>query len=116
MVVLVAGVVLLWVTSAQSAPPALGVTDAKRQAETLEGKSVNVRGNILEGTIVEQDGRVLEFVIGDAFERLRVDYNQTPPDNFGAKEVVVKGVLALDADGHPFLHASSIQVGCSSKY
>lgn len=110
-----AGALVLWNTGAAAPTPALGVSDAKWKALSLEGREVNVRGNIVQGSILEADGRVLEFIVADDFEQLRVLFNQTPPDNFGAKEVMAKGRITL-VDGLPVLEASSLQVGCASKY
>jgi cytochrome c-type biogenesis protein CcmE len=107
---------VLWSTSAATTPPALGVSEAKQRAATLEGQTVTVRGNVVEGTIEESDGRVLSFVVEDHAERLRVLYGRPPPDNFGAKQVVLTGAFGFDAEGTPIFHAESIQVGCASKY
>lgn len=107
---------ILWQTQAAGAPAALGVSDAKWQAESLSGEEVSVRGNVVAGTIVEDGPRVVSFIVADAQEQLYVFYNQTPPDSFGAKEVVVKGTMSVDAEGVPVLQAGSIFVGCASKY
>lgn len=107
---------VVWNTSTAAAPPALTVTDAKHHALDRPGADATVRGNVVEGSIVETDGRVVSFLVEDGQERLLVLYNETPPDNFGAKQVAVKGTLELDAQGLPILHAESIQVGCASKY
>lgn len=115
-VIAASATIVLWNTGAQSAPPALGVADAKREAHEWSGRDVTVRGNVVEGSIREEGSRVVEFVIADAFEKMRVAYNQTPPDSFGAKEVVVRGQLWVAQDGVPFLEARTIQVGCASKY
>lgn len=111
-----AAALILWNARAQAAPPALGVSDAKRQAEQHLGREVSVRGSVVEGSILQEGSTVLSFVLADGSERLLVRYNQTPPDNFGVKEVVVRGVLAQDAQSAIVLHATAIQVGCSSKY
>lgn len=103
-------------TGAQSAASALGVADAKHQAASLAGREVTVRGTVVEGTISESDSRLVEFAMADAQERLRVVYNDTAPDNFGPKEVVVIGTLYLQEDGVPYLAAREIKVGCASKY
>lgn len=107
---------IAWNTSAQTAPPALSVSDAKRQAADLAGTEVSVRGTVVEGSIVQDASVVVSFVVADSFERLRVQFGQTPPDNFGVKEVVVRGSLGQDAQAVVVLEAHSIQVGCSSKY
>ena len=103
-------------TGAQTASSALAVSDAKRQAAELDGRVVTVRGTVVEGTLVESGSRLVEFVIADASERLRVEFNDTAPDNFGVKEVVVKGELLVGDDSVPYLVAHEIKVGCASKY
>lgn len=108
--------VVLWNSTAETAPPALSVADAKRNAAPLEGRDVTVRGSVVEGTIVMDGGRVAAFVMGDIAEKISVHYNRTPPDNFGSKEVVVHGSLHVGSDGVPWLEATTIQVGCASKY
>lgn len=106
---------ILWNTGAAAPSPAMGVSDAKWKAHALEGQEVTIRGTIELGSIKESEGRVQEFVVADEFEKLLVRFNQTPPDNFGAKEVMAKGHLVIE-DGVPVLIAESIQVGCASKY
>lgn len=108
--------VVVWNTSASQVPEAIGVSDAKRQAQLLDGKPLSVRGVVLEGTIIEDEGRLKEFVLADEFEQLRVYYEGSPPDNFGAKDVVVEGTIQVQDDGVPVLNATQIKVGCASKY
>lgn len=116
LVVGAAALLILWNTSAQSATPALGVAEAKRDAPRLQGQAVAVRGTVVEGSI-ETNGSVVErFVLADSLEQLLVEFGKTPPDNFGPKEVVVYGVVEHSAEGRIVLHAQSLQVGCSSKY
>jgi cytochrome c-type biogenesis protein CcmE len=98
---------ILWNTAAETAAPALGVSEAKRKAADYETGAVAV---LLNGSIVES------FVIADSLEQLRVEYNQPPPDNFGPKDVIVYGMLRTTSEGTILLQATSIQVGCSSKY
>jgi cytochrome c-type biogenesis protein CcmE len=107
---------VLWNTGTAAAPPALTVSDAKFRALEHPDTEATVRGNVVEGSIVESGGRVASFLVEDGQERLLVFYNDTPPDNFGAKQVVVQGTLGLDDAGLPVLRATSIQVGCASKY
>lgn len=112
---LVAGslTLVLWNTQAQAAAPALAVSDAKYRAP---GDVVVVRGTVVEGSIVESGGMLHSFVVEDTHERMRVDYAAPPPDNFGAKQVVVHGTVRHAEDGTPYLEGSAIQVGCASKY
>lgn len=116
LVVGAATALIAWNTAAEAGAPALGVADAKRRAALHESQAVAVRGSVLAESIVVQGSLVESFVIADAEEQLRVVYNQLPPDNFGPKDVVVNGVLGLGDEGEPVLYATSIQVGCSSKY
>lgn len=107
---------ILWNTAADTAAPAIGVTEAKRKAGDYSPTQVAVRGTVLAESIQFNASRVESFVIADSLEQLQVSFNQTPPDNFGPKEVVVYGLLRTSEDGTVVLEAQSIQVGCSSKY
>jgi cytochrome c-type biogenesis protein CcmE len=116
LVLVAAALVIAWNTSAQSADPALGVTAAKRAGlHGVDGEQ-SVRGTVLESSIVHEGGRLRSFVLSDGTEQLLVLYNQTPPDAFGPKDVMVKGHLDVDSEGRVVLQATNIQVGCSSKY
>lgn len=116
LVVALSATVVLWNSSADTAAPALGVSDARYQAAALDGQAVTVRGTVLEGSIVEDGPTLVEFVVADHLEQLRVVYGQNPPDNFGVKEVVLQATLVTGEDGTPYLEAHAIQVGCASKY
>jgi cytochrome c-type biogenesis protein CcmE len=94
----------------------MGVTEAKRKAGSPDVTSVAVRGLVLAESIQVSGSTVQSFVIADSLEQLLVEFNQTAPDNFGPKEVVVYGSLGTKPDGTVVLTAQSIQVGCSSKY
>lgn len=107
---------ILWNTAAETAAPALGVAEAKRKAGEFSPTTVSVRGTVTPESIVVNGTKLESFVIADSLEQLQVLFNQTPPDNFGPKEVVVYGSLMTSEDGSVFLAAQSIQVGCSSKY
>lgn len=115
-VVAASGLLIVWNTSAASAPPALGVSDAKRQYAVHQDREVSVRGTVVEGSLRELTPTEHHFVIADAFEQLRVVYRGILPDSFGVKEVVARGTL-VEGDGAVVqLDATAIQVGCSSKY
>lgn len=116
LVVAAASGVILWNTAAQEGPTMLGVGDAKRQASDLDGRSLQVRGFVEEGSIVYNGTVVESFVLGDEHEKMLVRYGQTPPDAFGPKDVVVEGELTTLDDGTVVLDASAVKVGCSSKY
>ncbi|HLE47294.1 MAG TPA: cytochrome c maturation protein CcmE [Candidatus Thermoplasmatota archaeon] len=116
LVVGAATLLIAWNTSADAGPAALGVTQAKREAATLGAAPVQVRGTVMEASVLMNESRVESFVIADSDEQMRVEYGRTAPDNFGPKEVVVRGHLRVDADGSVVLMADEIQVGCSSKY
>jgi cytochrome c-type biogenesis protein CcmE len=107
---------ILWNTAAETAAPALGVSEAKRKAADYETGAVAVRGLVLADSILLNGSIVESFVIADSLEQLRVEYNQPPPDNFGPKDVIVYGMLRTTSEGTILLQATSIQVGCSSKY
>lgn len=107
---------IAWNTTADAGPAAIGVTEAKREAAALGATPVQVRGTVTEASIVMNESRVERFVMADSEEQLRVEYGRTAPDNFGPKEVVVRGHLRVTDDGTVVLMADEIQVGCSSKY
>jgi cytochrome c-type biogenesis protein CcmE len=107
---------ILWNTAAETTAPALGVAEAKRKASDYAPTTVAVRGTVVAESIRLNGTSLDSFVIADSLEQLQVRFNQTPPDNFGPKEVVVYGSLKSLADGSIVLDAQSIQVGCSSKY
>lgn len=108
-------------TTAQAGPKAMGVAEAKQDHLLLAGRPVSVRGVVenvtTNGTMVDT------FILSEGGEKLLVKFGQPPPDNFGpAKDVVVYGTLVDDSASGPsggfaaHLEATSIQVGCSSKY
>lgn len=111
-----ATLLIAWNTTADAGPAALGVAQAKREAAAYGSAPVQVRGSVMEASIVSNGSLVERFVLADSEEQMRVEYGRNPPDNFGPKEVVVRGHLRVEADGAVVLMADEIQVGCSSKY
>ncbi|MBI2077883.1 MAG: cytochrome c maturation protein CcmE [Euryarchaeota archaeon] len=111
-----ATLLIAWNTTADAGPAALGVAQAKRDAATYGATPVQVRGSVVEASIVANGSLVESFTIADSEEQMRVEYGRNPPDNFGPKEVVVRGHLRIGDDGGVTLMADEIQVGCSSKY
>jgi cytochrome c-type biogenesis protein CcmE len=111
-----ATILIAWNANAQTSRPAMSVTDAKRDAALLADKPIAVRGSVQAGSIVLNGTLVDTFVLGDGGEKLLVHYGSVAPENFGPKDIVVNGVVVPQADGTVVLRATSIQVGCSSKY
>jgi cytochrome c-type biogenesis protein CcmE len=111
-----ASLLILWNTASSQGPTTLGVGDAKREAGTLKGAPVAVRGTVVEDSIVTNGTVVESFMMADDYETLLVIYGQTPPDGFGPKEVIVNGAMRVGDDGTVTLVANSLFVGCSSKY
>jgi cytochrome c-type biogenesis protein CcmE len=72
------------------------------------GKRWQVGGRVVDGTIVEQNGRPVRFdIAGDHGERMTINYSGTVPDLFGPGAfVVVEGT----ADGPSTLDASSVVI------
>lgn len=113
-VIAASALLIAWNTTAQAGPKSIGVSDAKRDAGLLDGRSVAVRG-VVEN-VTTNGTLVASFVLAEGSEKILVSFGMPPPDNFGpAKDVVVYGTLAAH-EGSARLLAASIQVGCSSKY
>jgi len=78
-----------------------------QQVDTA-GKRWQVGGRVVDGTIVESNGRPVRFdIAGDHGERMTINYNGTVPDLFGPGAfVVVEGA----ANGPNTLDASSVVI------
>ena len=111
-----AALLIVWNAAGTSTPTAIGVSDAKRSADALQGQPLQVRGTIEPGTIAYNGTLVDRFVMVDSEEKLLVIFGQLPPDAFGPKEVVVHGLLGQLEDGTVVLNANAVHVGCASKY
>ena len=71
-----------------------------------EGRRWRVGGRVVDGTIVEQNGRPVSWVIeGEEGETMRIEYDGIVPDLFTPRAfVVVEGVAA----GEGLLQATSV--------
>jgi len=71
-----------------------------------EGRRWRVGGRVVDGTIVEQNGRPVSWVIeGEEGETMRIEYDGAVPGLFGPRAfVVVEGVAA----GEGLLDATSV--------
>ncbi|MYE45751.1 MAG: cytochrome c maturation protein CcmE [Chloroflexi bacterium] len=71
-----------------------------------EGRRWRVGGRVVDGTIVEQNGRPVSWVIeGEAGETMRIEYDGVVPGLFSPRAfVVVEGVAA----GEGLLQATSV--------
>ena len=71
-----------------------------------EGRRWRVGGRVVDGTIVEQNGRPVSWVIeGEQGETMRIEYDGIVPDLFTPRAfVVVEGVAA----GEGLLQATSV--------
>jgi len=111
-IIVVTAVILFW--SFRPGDPYLTVSDVVDHSAKYEGKSVDVKGTVEEGTL-NHDSR--EFNLTDGKESLRVISDVQLPDNLkDGKDCVVKGRLVIKDDGELEFQASEITVGCPSKY
>lgn len=96
-----------------------GVSDVAAHAEAYDGKEVEVKATVLEGSL---DREALRFVVADGEATLPVRWDAAVPlpdheagGTIEGKNVVVKGVVVADPEG-AYLIANAMQVGCASKY
>ena len=81
----------------------------------VQDKRWRVGGRVVEGTIVEENGRPVSFVIQseDGLEEMNISYNGIKPNLFGPRAfVIVEGVA--DAPSH--LIASSVIIKHESEF
>ncbi len=84
------------------------------------GKRWQVGGRVVDGTIVEENGRPVRFEIaGDHGERMTVNFGGTVPDLFGPGAfVVVEGTAngpgTLDASSVVIKHENAFYAGTST--
>lgn len=82
--------------------------------QSMVGEKMRVKGKVLEGTIVGEDGEIgRSFTISEKGRKLRVDYDRAVPDTFkeGA-EVVATGTFTSEGK----LQADEVLVKCPSRY
>ena len=124
-VVLALGIVLaasVWALSGSSqTDPYLDVHDVERDPAVFSGSTVSVKGDVVAGSTTTDNGTI-RFRLADASgdpahagRNVTVVYAGVLPDAFGPKMVVVTGSVVATGAGVT-LHATDIQVGCSSKY
>jgi len=112
LVVLVFGVAFAWYFTPDD--PYLTVSDVVLHSEKHDGKTIEVRGTVEDGTL-NYDTR--KFNLTDGKESLNIVSDAQIPDNLNeGKECVVKGELAILEGGELEFHTSEITVGCPSKY
>lgn len=81
----------------------------------VQDKRWRVGGRVVEGTIVEENGRPVSFVIQseDGLQQMNISYDGIKPNLFGPRAfVIVEGVA--DAPGH--LNASSVIIKHESEF
>lgn len=98
-----------------------GVGDVLRESAALEGREVEIKGTVVEGSLV-RDVQPVRFLVGDGGATIDVRWDPALPlpdheagGTIEGKNVVVRGVLAME-DGVPYVLAQDMQVGCASKY
>lgn len=100
----------------------LGAGEVARDAAAYEGRAVEVKGTVVEGSLVRNDEPV-RFLVGDGERTLEVRWDPAHPlpdheagGTIEGKNVVVHGTVMRDESGAPYLLADQMQVGCASKY
>jgi len=90
------------------------VSELIESGESVYGKEVNVKGDVVSGSIESNtEDHVLTFSITDGKESIDVIYEGVRPNNFGEQiQVGLEG--KLDSSG--LFHASNILTKCPSKY
>lgn len=98
-----------------------GVADVVRDPASFQGKEMELKASVVEGSLV-RDALPVTFLVedGDAVLRVRWDPAVPLPDQdaggtIEGRSVVVQGRLLADAEG-TYLLARGMQVGCASKY
>jgi cytochrome c-type biogenesis protein CcmE len=93
--------------------PYVSVTDVQANAEQYQGKSMQILGEVMAGSLERSDDGSMSFLITDGESEIEVHYRGAPPQNLEqGSEVVVVG--SLSAEG--IIESSSLLVKCPSKY
>lgn len=100
---------------------AKAASDVLADPARYEGRDVELKGSVLEGTLVRGD--TIRFLLGDGGRAIEVVWDPALPlpdheagGTIEGKNVVVHGIVARDAAGEPYLLAHDMAVGCASKY
>ena len=109
-----AAIAILAVTAASGAFSYYATPEEFAQQLDVAGKRWRVGGRVVDGSIVEQNGRPVSFVIeGERGERMNVAYDGVKPNLFGPRAfVVVEG----RATGPGALDASSVIIKHESEF
>jgi len=90
------------------------VDEAATQQASLTGRTIRVKGTVVEGSIDNYEERVgRSFDISEKGEKLRVTYDRATPDTFDeGVQVVATGTLRESGT----LEADEVLVKCPSRY
>lgn len=115
LVVATAAISVLAFSTAGSSLSYYVTPDEFAQQLNVEDKRWRVGGRVVEGTIVEENGRPVSFVIQseDSVQQMDISYDGIKPNLFGPRAfVIVEGVA--DRPGH--LTASSVIIKHESEF
>ncbi|MGE0229157.1 MAG: cytochrome c maturation protein CcmE [Dehalococcoidia bacterium] len=110
-----AAISVLAVSAAGSSLSYYATPDEFAKQIDVEGRRWRVGGRVIEGTIVEENGRPVSFAIQseDGLERMDITYDGIKPNLFGPRAfVIVEGV----AESVGRLHASSVIIKHESEF
>lgn len=87
----------------------------------FEGEELELKATVVEGTL-ERNATPVRFLVADGTDHLEVRWDPARPlpdheagGSIEGRNVVVKGTLVREGDV-AYLLATSMQVGCASKY
>ena len=113
-VVVAAVAYLMFSSTTASTAFFLTVPELRERASALQGEAVRVAGKVTDDPIQwDVQNLALAFTIGDAINRVPVEYKGVKPDMFqvGA-DVIVEGRIGPNG----VLVASNLMTSCPSKY
>lgn len=89
------------------------VSELLGKGDTVWGQTVKAAGEVAPGSVSQEPGNTMKFVITEGDSRLPVVYRGAVPDAFKVgNEVVVEGQIGSDG----VFQAKTIMVKCASKY
>lgn len=98
-----------------------GVADVLADPRAFDGREVELKASVVEGTLV-RDSLPVRFLVTDGSGTMEVRWDPALPlpdheagGTIEGKNVVVHGQVLVDEAG-PYLLAHDMQVGCASKY
>lgn len=93
--------------------PYVSVTDVQANAGQYQGRSMQILGEVMAGSLERSDDGSMSFLITDGESEIEVHYTGAPPQSLEqGNEVVVVGSLSEAG----VIESSSLLVKCPSKY